>query len=93
MLGPPAGRSALARDVFGQERLERSARRRPTTTGKPLYQQNPQAEGSAEWPDSFFGPDIWFNEWPDDWACKTVALDPSKGTDVEVRRLLGLRAC
>jgi len=32
-----------------------------------LYQQNPQAEGSAEWPDR--------------WRCKAVALDPSKGTE------------
>jgi len=29
--------------------------------------------------DEFFGPDIWFNEWPPDYDCKVVALDPSKG--------------
>jgi predicted phage terminase large subunit-like protein len=46
-----------------------------------LYQQNPIAEGSAEWPESYFGREIWFEEWPQDVRCKIVALDPSKGTE------------
>ena len=71
----------MARGVHAAERSKTSA---PTHTNyywQAMYQQNPQAEGSAEWPDSFFGPNIWFNEWPDDWICKVVALDPSKGTE------------
>ncbi len=46
-----------------------------------MYQQDPQAEGGTEWPADWFGPEIWFNEWPESWQCRTVALDPSKGTD------------
>lgn len=34
----------------------------------------------AEWPPEFFGPEIWFNEWPTDPVTKSVALDPSLGT-------------
>jgi len=33
----------------------------------------------AEWPSEFFSDDIWFDEWPEKWRCKTAALDPSKG--------------
>ncbi len=44
-----------------------------------LYQGKPRAEGGAEWPDTYFGPEIWFDEWPRTPACKVIALDPSKG--------------
>jgi predicted phage terminase large subunit-like protein len=44
-----------------------------------MYQQDPRQEGGAEWPESFFGPEIWFTEWPNDPLVKVVALDPSKG--------------
>lgn len=34
----------------------------------------------AEWPPEWFGPDVWFDTWPDDdQAVKAVALDSSKG--------------
>lgn len=48
-----------------------------------LYQQNPIAEGSSEWPADYFGPKIFFGDWPTHWRCKTVALDPSKGADAQ----------
>ena len=48
-----------------------------------LYQQSPTAEGGTEWPDNYFGPDIWFSEWPVKPAIKTIALDPSKGRDAK----------
>ncbi|MSR59926.1 MAG: hypothetical protein EXS05_20180, partial [Planctomycetaceae bacterium] len=48
---------------------------------RALYQQDPLAEGSTEWPESFFGPSIWFDEWPEKWWCRAMALDPSKGKD------------
>jgi predicted phage terminase large subunit-like protein len=35
-------------------------------------------EGS-EWPESYFGPDAWFDEWPLRPQAKVLALDPSKG--------------
>jgi predicted phage terminase large subunit-like protein len=72
---------ALWPDVFSRERLEKVRDSHTNYYWASLYQQNPQAEGSAEWPDSFFGPDIWFNEWPDHWDCRVAALDPSKGTE------------
>lgn len=31
--------------------------------------------------DDYFSPEIWFNEWPDRWVCKVVALDPSEGVE------------
>ena len=80
VLGRQPG-EALWPEVFTQQRLESVRTTHSNYFWQALYQQNPQAEGSAEWPDSFFGPDIWFNEWPDAWVCKTVALDPSKGTE------------
>lgn len=46
-----------------------------------LYQQNPRPEGGTEWPDSYFTPQIWFDEWPLDLTLKGIALDPSKGRD------------
>lgn len=33
----------------------------------------------VEWPPEFFGPHIWFDEWPGDLVLKVMALDPSKG--------------
>lgn len=48
-----------------------------------LYQQNPRPEGGTEWPDTFFGPGIWFDEWPQGMTIKTLALDPSKGKDAK----------
>ncbi len=42
-----------------------------------LYQQDPRAAG-AEFPPEWFGPDVWFDEWPRQ-GLKVLALDPSKG--------------
>jgi predicted phage terminase large subunit-like protein len=80
VLGRERG-EALWPEVFSKERLEGVRAMKTNYFWQAMYQQNPQAEGSAEWPDSFFGPDIWFNEWPENWSCKVVALDPSKGTE------------
>ena len=80
VLGRQPG-EALWPEVFSRARLKQVRETQTSYYWQALYQQNPQAEGSAEWPDSFFGPDIWFNEWPVEWCCKTVALDPSKGVE------------
>ena len=80
VLGRAKG-EALWPEVFTRERLEQVRESHTHYYWSALYQQRPQAEGSTEWPDSYFGDDIWFDEWPDHWACKVVALDPSKGTD------------
>jgi predicted phage terminase large subunit-like protein len=80
VLGRQPG-EALWPDVFTQRRLEQVRATHTNYYWASLYQQNPQAEGGAEWPDDYFKPDIWFNEWPDRWGCKAVALDPSKGVN------------
>jgi len=72
---------ALWPEVFPATRLEKVRDSHTNYHWTALYQQNPQAEGSAEWPDEFFGREIWFNEWPWEWVCKAVALDPSKGVE------------
>jgi hypothetical protein len=46
------------------------------------HQSNPHDPSLAEWPETYFDwPGIYFDEWPTDLACKTVAIDPSKGKD------------
>ncbi|QDU54318.1 Terminase-like family protein [Aeoliella mucimassa] len=35
----------------------------------------------CEWPEEYFGEHLWFDTWPDDVRLRTIALDPSKGTD------------
>jgi len=35
----------------------------------------------CEWPESCFDETIWFETWPDGLSVKTLALDPSKGSD------------
>lgn len=34
---------------------------------------------ACEWPEEYFGPWIWFDEWPKQLRLRTLALDPSKG--------------
>ena len=80
VLGRQPG-EALWPEVFTRERLDKVRDSHTNYYWQALYQQNPVAEGSAEWPESFFTPDIWFDEWPDSWICRTVALDPSKGVE------------
>lgn len=41
---------------------------------------NPEA---CEWPEEYFGDSIWFDEWPAKLEVKTLALDPSKGSDAK----------
>lgn len=80
----PLGRApgeALWPEVFTKEMHEKNKATRTTYYWQAMYQQNPQAEGGSEWPAEWFGDHIWFDEWPTSWKCKTIALDPSKGTD------------
>jgi predicted phage terminase large subunit-like protein len=35
----------------------------------------------CEWPDSYFAEHIWFERWPAEMVIRTIALDPSKGSD------------
>lgn len=46
-----------------------------------LYQQNPRQGGGVEWPEKYFGPQIWFDEWPGHLDIRTTGVDPSKGRD------------
>jgi predicted phage terminase large subunit-like protein len=46
-------------------------------------QNDPHAPGLSEWPASYFDNAIWFTRWPaDGWAASALALDPSKGREV-----------
>ena len=44
-------------------------------------QNSPIAPEQCEWPEEYFDESIWFEQWPKQLAIKTLALDPSKGTD------------
>jgi predicted phage terminase large subunit-like protein len=35
----------------------------------------------CEWPEEYFGEDIWFDVWPKTLKVRAIALDPSKGRD------------
>lgn len=44
-------------------------------------QNSPINPELCEWPESYFEPHIWFDQWPQDLAVRAMALDPSKGAD------------
>ena len=44
-----------------------------------LYQQDDVPEGGTEWPSSYFGPHLFFDDWPTDLRTRVMSLDPSKG--------------
>ena len=73
---------ALWPEAYSLEHLAHIRERQTNYYWRSLYQRDPIAEGNTEWPDSYFGPSIWFDEWPKDgWLCRTMALDPSKGSE------------
>ena len=47
-------------------------------------QGSPANPDLYEWPEEYFGREIWFDEWPGEFLVKTIALDPSKGRDAHV---------
>jgi predicted phage terminase large subunit-like protein len=79
LLRPPG--EPLWPETFSLEHLERIRARLTNYYWRSMYQQDPIAEGTIEWPDSFFGPSIWFDDWPLNYKVRVMALDPSKGTD------------
>lgn len=44
-------------------------------------QNSPINPDQCEWPESYFDETIWFEMWPANLVVKTMALDPSKGSD------------
>lgn len=44
-------------------------------------QNSPLHPDLCEWPESYFDEGIWFEQWPQHLRVKTLALDPSKGSD------------
>lgn len=44
-------------------------------------QNSPVSPEMCEWPEEYFDESIWFDEWPAELALRTMALDPSKGSD------------
>ncbi|MSR57865.1 MAG: hypothetical protein EXS05_09345 [Planctomycetaceae bacterium] len=74
---------ALWPAMYPREKLETIREGRTNYYWQALYQQSPISDDGAEWPDKYFGHEIWFDEWPAAWQCRVVALDPSKGTDAK----------
>jgi predicted phage terminase large subunit-like protein len=52
----------------------------PRMYGQEYEARFEEMEG-AEWPASYFGAGIWFDDFPTDLVLRTIALDPSKGKD------------
>lgn len=78
----PLGRApgeALWPTAYTAEKLRAIQAMRSNYYWRAMYQQAPITDGSTEWPDTWFGPEIWFDEWPSEWRCRVVTLDPSKG--------------
>ncbi len=44
-------------------------------------QNSPVRPDLCEWPEEYFDESIWFAQWPTRLEVKTLAIDPSKGTD------------
>ena len=44
-------------------------------------QNSPVNPDLCEWPEEYFDRSAWFDAWPDNLRVKTLALDPSKGSD------------
>ncbi len=44
-------------------------------------QNSPIQPELCEWPESYFDEGLWFDDWPEHLTVKTLALDPSKGSD------------
>ena len=80
ILGRQPG-EALWPQMYPREKLLQVQQDKTAYYWRALYQQDPQAEGGTEWPESYFKPEIWFNEWPTDECLRVVALDPSKGKE------------
>jgi predicted phage terminase large subunit-like protein len=70
---------ALAPSRFSAKTLQKKKADMPRNSWSALYDQNPRPEGGTEWPAEYFGPDVWFDEWPRQWAVKVLSLDASKG--------------
>lgn len=70
---------ALCPSRYNLKALEQIKRERGPVRWSALYDQNPRPEGANEFPDEWFGPDSGFDNDPDEWVCKVLALDPSKG--------------
>ena len=56
----------------------------PTRYNKEAqYQQLPTRHENAQWPDSYFGPDIWCNTLPDAFEISAQVTDPSMGKNTK----------
>ncbi|QDT01278.1 phage terminase large subunit family protein [Adhaeretor mobilis] len=68
-----------------EEDLYRLMRMR-TEEGRTAFEREKQSSPidpeRCEWPESYFDEgEMWFRDWPADLQLKTMALDPSKGSD------------
>ena len=80
--GDPLGRApgeALWPARFDRQQLERMRQSMAPQWWLPLYQQQPTAFDSAEWPSEYFADHVWAEEWPQAFEQAAIYLDPSKG--------------
>ena len=83
----PLGRQpgeALWPEMWPVDKLQAIRKSTSSYYWNAIYQQRPIAEGTAEWPESYFDSGVWFEEWPRRWQCRVSACDPSKGKDAKV---------
>ena len=52
-----------------------------TTAFDREKQSTPVNPELCEWPESYFGDWVWFDDWPAELQLRTLVLDPSKGND------------
>jgi predicted phage terminase large subunit-like protein len=54
-------------------------------SGHPAFEREKQSSPidpeRCEWPAQYFEGELWFENWPSEYMVRTIALDPSKGTD------------
>ena len=66
----PLGRAPgepLWPEVYSVGHLNRTRERQTNYFWRSLYQQDPIAEGSTEWPDDYFPDSLWFDDWSNEW--------------------------
>lgn len=80
----PMGRApgeALWPSRWPRDKLLKTQSNLDTYWWNSLYMQQPSRHGRFEWPDEYFGDDIWCHDWPQRFELRYIAVDPSKGKD------------
>jgi predicted phage terminase large subunit-like protein len=63
------------------ERLERIRASKEAHWWQALYQQNPPQSIGSLWPESYFGEQLWTDDFPCVFDQSALAVDPAQGTE------------